>query len=120
MNCKKMEKYKTNVFLVNTGWSGGTASSGASRMLLGETRKMITAILSGSIQNSSFKNEPVFGLEVPTEILGVNSKILMPRNAWIDCGKYDNVASELVSKFKENFDKYRNDEASFGVGGPVL
>ena len=81
---------------------------------------MITAILSGSIQNSSFKNEPVFGLEVPTEILGINSKILMPRNAWTDCGKYDHVASTLVSKFKENFDNYRNDEASFGVGGPVL
>ena len=117
---EKMEEYKTNVFLVNTGWSGGTASSGASRMPLGETRKMITAILSGSIQNSSFENEPVFGLEIPTEILGVNSKILMPRNAWTDCGEYDHVASELVAKFKENFDKYRNDEASFGVGGPVL
>ena len=81
---------------------------------------MITAILSGSIQNSFFENESVFGLEVPTEILGINSKILMPRNAWTDCGKYDHVASALVSKFKENFDKYRNDEASFGVGGPVL
>lgn len=81
---------------------------------------MITAILSGSIQNSSFKNEPIFGLEVPIEILGVNSKILMPRNAWTDGGEYDHVASELVAKFKENFDKYRNDEASFGVEGPVL
>ncbi len=117
---EKMEEYKTNVFLVNTGWSGGTASSGASRMPLGETRKMITAILSGSIQNSSVENEPVFGLEVPTEISGVNSKILMPRNAWTDCGEYDHVASELVAKFKENFDNYRNDEASFGFGGPVL
>ena len=81
---------------------------------------MITAILSGSIQNSSFENEPIFGLEIPTEISGVNSKILMPRNAWTDYGEYDHVASELVAKFKENFDKYRNDEASFGVGGPVL
>ena len=115
-----MEEYKTNVFLVNTGWSGGTASSGASRMLLGETRKMITAILSGSIQNSSFENEPVFGLEVPAKISGVNSKILMPRNTWADCEEYDHVASELVAQFKENFDKFRNDEASFGVGGPVI
>lgn len=116
---KKMEIHDTNIYLVNTGWSGGTATSGAPRMPLKETRDITTAILSGAIETGTFRKEPVFGLNVPTEISGVRPEILMPRDAWANGNDYDSVAAELVVKFRENIIKYRSHGESFDAGGPA-
>jgi len=108
---EKMSRHDAKVYLVNTGWSGGSAMSGASRMPLPATRAMVTAILDGSIEKSQFVKEPVFGLEIPTQLRGVDSNILNPRDTWQDKEEYDRTAELLVKKFRENFEQY-NDEAS--------
>ena len=116
---KKMERHNTHVYLVNTGWSGGTASTGASRMPLSDTRKIVTAILSGELEKTEFCKEPVFGFEVPTAIDGISCSLL-PREAWDVPEDYDSAARDLVAKIRSNFEKYTSPEESFDRGGPVI
>ena len=103
---EKIEKYGSNVYLVNTGWIGGSASSGANRVSIKNTRAMITSILDGSIENSSFMIDPIFGLQVPLELNGVESSILSPRNAWEKKEKYDSEALKLAELFINNIALY--------------
>ena len=115
----KMKKHNSHVYLVNTGWSGGAASTGASRMPLSDTRRIITAILSGELEGAEFSKEPVFGLEVPTAVDGISSSLL-PREAWDVREDYDTAATDLVNKFRTNFEQYTNRQDSFERGGPIL
>ena len=78
---KKMEEHGSNAYLVNTGWTGGAYGVGE-RMSLPATRKIIDAILDGTLENAEYETLPVFNLEIPKEVPGVDSKILNPRNAW--------------------------------------
>lgn len=100
-----MEKHKVNVWLINTGWSGGPYGVG-SRMKLPLTRAMITAALEGKLDNVEYTNDPLFGFAIPTSVPGVPSEVLVPRNTWADKAAYDRKASELVNKFNANFDNY--------------
>lgn len=102
---KKIEKHNANVWLLNTGWTGGAYGTG-SRMKLGYTRAMINAALKGELDHVKFENDPIFGLSVPTECPGVPSEILMPRNTWADKDAYDWKAHELATMFQENFKKF--------------
>ena len=115
----KMKKHNSHVYLVNTGWSGGAASTGASRMPLSDTRRIITAILSGELEGAEFSTEPVFGLEVPAAVDGISSSLL-PREAWDVREDYDTAATDLVNKFRTNFEQYTNRQDSFERGGPIL
>ena len=102
---QKMESSKVNVWLVNTGWSGGPYGIG-SRLSLKYTRSLITAALEGKLENVEYKNHEVFGLAMPTECDDVPSEILSPRNTWEDKSAYDLKANELAQAFNNNFDKY--------------
>ncbi|TVQ78947.1 MAG: phosphoenolpyruvate carboxykinase (ATP) [Flavobacteriales bacterium] len=105
MLSSKMKEVGTNVWLVNTGWSGGPYGIG-SRMSLKYTRAMITAILNGDMDNAEFKAHKVFGVHVPQSCPNVPDEVLNPRNTWANKEEYDRVADELAAKFNRNFDKF--------------
>ncbi len=110
---KKLELHSdVNVWLINTGWSGGAYGTG-SRMKLGFTRAMITAAMKGELDNVEYKEHAVFGVQMPANVPGVPSEILFPRNTWADKEGYDKQANELAKLFQNNFAKYAdgaNDE----------
>lgn len=103
---EKIRKHEVNVWLVNTGWTGGAYGTG-SRMKLPYTRAMIQAALAGELNQVAYRKDPVFGLEVPTQVPGVPTEVLDPRATWKDKGAYDRTASELARAFQDNFDQYR-------------
>jgi phosphoenolpyruvate carboxykinase (ATP) len=101
----KLREHKSNVWMVNTGWSGGSYGTGQ-RMKLKLTRAIINAIHSGELAAAKTKTDPVFGVEVPVACEGVPEEILTPRNTWKDTAEYDKTASRLAALFRENFKKY--------------
>ncbi|KUG08809.1 phosphoenolpyruvate carboxykinase [Solirubrum puertoriconensis] len=103
---QKMEEHpNVNVWLVNTGWSGGSYGVG-SRMKLSYTRAMITAALNGELNDVEFVKHPIFGVEVPASVPNVPTEILDPRNTWSDKEAYDKTAASLAEKFVANFQKF--------------
>jgi len=102
---KKMKENNVNVWLINTGWTGGAYGTG-NRMKLKYTRAMINAALNGDLNSVDFKNHPVFGISVPQSCEGVPTELLNPRQTWADKTAYDNKANHLSKLFVENFDKY--------------
>ncbi|MFM9944098.1 MAG: phosphoenolpyruvate carboxykinase (ATP) [Bacteroidia bacterium] len=94
-----------NVWLINTGWSGGAYGIG-SRMKLGYTRSMITAALEGQLNNVETINHPVFGLAMPVSCPNVLTELLNPRNTWADAAEYDKKANHLAELFNNNFKQY--------------
>ncbi|MFI5129316.1 MAG: phosphoenolpyruvate carboxykinase (ATP) [Chitinophagales bacterium] len=110
----KMQENKVNVWMINTGWTGGPYGVG-NRMKLKYTRAMITAALEGKLNQIEFDKHPVFGMMIPTECPGVPSEILNPRNTWVDKNAYDDKAKYLAGLFIRNFEKYKD-----GVSDEVL
>ncbi len=94
-----------NVWLVNTGWSGGSYGVG-SRMKLSYTRAMITAALEGKFDSVEFINHPVFGIAIPVSCPNVPAELLNPRNTWADACEYDKKANHLAELFNTNFKQY--------------
>mgnify|MGYP001181551789 FL=1 len=117
---EKIEKFQSKVYLVNTGWNGGSAQSGAKRISIKDTRAMITSILNGSIENSEYEEDKVFGLNIPKTLDGVNSKILNPREAWDNKSDYDNESIKLAQYFIDNFKKYGSEVEYLEEAGPRL
>ena len=119
MLSKKMKDANVNVWLVNTGWSGGAYGTG-SRMKLKYTRAMIDAALEGKLEKVDYTTHPIFGLEMPVECDNVPSEILNPRQTWADKDAYDAKALELANSFKKNFTKFEeNANQEILSGGPV-
>ncbi|MFN8275853.1 MAG: phosphoenolpyruvate carboxykinase (ATP) [Chitinophagales bacterium] len=103
---KKLEEKKDiNVWLLNTGYTGGAYGTGK-RMSLPHTRALITAALTGRLNQVSYETHPVFGVSMPTSCEGVPAEILNPRKAWKDANAYDVKADELAEQFNKNFEKY--------------
>jgi phosphoenolpyruvate carboxykinase (ATP) len=102
---EKMRKHKVNVWLINTGWTGGPHGVGH-RMKLSYTRAMITAALEGKLDRAEFTKDSVFGFEMPVSCPGVPSEVLIPRNTWGDRQAYDEKAKYLAGLFTKNFEKY--------------
>lgn len=102
---EKMEKHQVNVWLVNTGWSGGPYGIG-SRMKLSYTRAMITAALDGRLAKEEFTPHAVFGLLMPKNCPDVPNDILNPKNTWADKEAYDQKANELATAFIQNFNQF--------------
>ncbi len=102
---EKLKKHDVNVWLVNTGWSGGSYGVG-SRIKLKYTRAMITAALTGQFDNIEFETSPVFKLQMPTKCEGVPSEILNPRLLWEDTAAFDATANKLADEFNKNFEEY--------------
>lgn len=100
-----LKQHNAQVWLVNTGWSGGAYGVGK-RMSLSHTRSMIRAALSGKLKSAATKEHPVFGLHMPTEIDGVPSEVLDPRSTWADGAAYDAQAKKLAGMFRENITKF--------------
>ncbi len=107
---KKMKKYGSSAYLVNTGWIGGPYGVGQ-RIGIHETRSIIDAILSGSLESAEFEELPIFGLMIPEFVNGVDNKVLNPRNLWRKPEEWDAAAINLGKKFIANFANFTdNDE----------
>ena len=102
---ERLREHGSNVWLVNTGWSGGGYGVG-SRMKLAYTRAMVSAALSGELDGVATEADPVFGLNIPTEVSGVPTEVLNPRGTWADGAEYDAAAQKLASMFKDNFGQF--------------
>ena len=105
MLADKMKKYGANVWLVNTGWTGGAYGVGK-RMKLSYTRAMITEALKGNLEKAKFEIHPVFGIAYPLSCEQVPDEILNPRNTWGDKQAYDEQANALAVQFIKNFEKF--------------
>ena len=114
---KKMEKSGAKAYLVNTGWNGT-----GKRISIRDTRGIIDAILDGSILTAPTKQIPVFGFTVPTELPGVDPKILDPRDTYADAEEWKKKATMLAEKFINNFKKFENNPAGKALvaAGPAL
>jgi phosphoenolpyruvate carboxykinase (ATP) len=109
---EKMTKYNTNVWLINTGWTGGEYGTGH-RMKLRYTRAMITAALNGELNDVHYTEHPVFGVFMPDSCPNVPDDVLNPRGTWADATAYDAKANDLAKKFSTNFKQFEdqaNDE----------
>jgi phosphoenolpyruvate carboxykinase (ATP) len=108
---EKLAQHGAQVWLVNTGWTGGPPGVG-NRMKLAHTRRMVRAALAGELDGVATRTDPVFGLEVPEAIAGVPSEVLDPRRTWADPAAYDAQAHKLADMFVKNFAEY---EAQVGA-----
>ncbi|HVF97572.1 MAG TPA: phosphoenolpyruvate carboxykinase (ATP), partial [Flavisolibacter sp.] len=102
---KKIVEGNVNVWLINTGWTGGPYGVGT-RIKLAYTRSMISAALEGKLNNIDTESDPVFGVSIPKEVPGVPAAVLVPRNTWSDKAAYDEKAKYLAGLFVKNFEKY--------------
>ena len=100
-----IDQHGSQVWLVNTGWTGGPAGTGK-RMKLGYTRAMVHALLRGDLAKAKTAVDENFGLHVPQEVAGVPSDVFRPRETWADKGAYDTTAKKLAGMFRDNFKKF--------------
>lgn len=105
---EKIEKHDTNVYLVNTGWSGGAYGVGK-RMNLKHTRAMVTAALDGKLDGVAWETDPVFQVSIPKECPGVPAEILKPVNTWADKDAYQAQAKKLAKLFAKNVVKFEGE-----------
>jgi len=102
---ERIAKGGVDCWLVNTGWTGGAYGTGH-RMPIKATRALLNAALDGSLKGANFVTDPFFGFQVPTEVPGVDSAILNPRETWADKAAYDAQARKLVGLFIDNFAQF--------------
>ncbi|MBQ9412485.1 MAG: phosphoenolpyruvate carboxykinase (ATP), partial [Oscillospiraceae bacterium] len=114
---KRMDKCGAKAFLVNTGWNGT-----GKRISIKDTRGIIDAILNGEVQKAPTKTIPIFNLEVPTALPGVDSGILDPRDTYADPAEWDAKAKDLAGRFIKNFAKYEGNAQGKALvsAGPQL
>ena len=114
---KKMEKSGAKAYLVNTGWNGT-----GKRISIRDTRGIIDGILSGAILSAPTKQLPIFNFEIPTELTGVATEILDPRDTYADPSEWEKKAKDLADRFIKNFEKYTTNEAGKALvaAGPQL
>ena len=114
---KRMEKSGAKAYLVNTGWNGT-----GKRISIKDTRGIIDAILGGAILKAPTKKIPYFNFEVPTELEGVATNILDPRDTYADAAQWEEKAKDLAARFIKNFKKYEGNEAGKALvaAGPQL
>ncbi|PAQ14551.1 phosphoenolpyruvate carboxykinase (ATP) [Bacillus sp. FJAT-42315] len=117
---EKIDEHNAQVFLVNTGWTGGEYGVG-SRMKLAYTRAMVQAALEGELNNVETYTTKTFGLQIPLHVPGVPDDVLIPRKAWADQEAFMKKAAELAGKFRENFKKFSNVPSEIAeLGGPQI
>ena len=112
-----MEKSGAKAYLVNTGWNGT-----GKRISIKDTRGIIDAILNGSINTAPTKQLPYFNFEIPTELPGVDTGILDPRDTYADPSQWEEKAKDLAQRFIKNFAKYEGNDAGKALvaAGPQL
>ncbi len=115
---KKIEKYKTRVYMINTGWTGGPYGIGR-RINIQYTRAMVKAAINGEIEKYEFIHDEIFNLDIPTQCPGVPSELLNPRNTWSEKDAYDIAAKRLAMLFIENFKKFKDVPEEIRRAGPT-
>jgi phosphoenolpyruvate carboxykinase (ATP) len=113
----KIDQYDANVYLINTGWSGGKYGVGK-RMPIKHTRAMVTAALTGELEKSEFELDKIFNVLVPKSCPGVPDEVLNPANTWKDKVEYEKTARDLAARFVKNFGKYKNMPQKIIDAGP--
>jgi phosphoenolpyruvate carboxykinase (ATP) len=116
---KRIAQTKAQVYLVNTGWTGGGYGQGGSRFDIPTTRAIIHAVLSGQLVSAPQEILPGFNFAIPKTMEGVNAKLLHPQRNWQDPSAYDDQAKILIAQFIENFEKF-NAPAEIQAAGPLL
>ena len=101
----RLTEHGVQVWLVNTGWTGGGYGAGT-RLRLDHTRLMVRAILTGMLENVPTRRDPIFGLHVPQSVPGVPTQVLDPKLTWQDAAAYDDAARRLAAMFRENFARF--------------
>jgi phosphoenolpyruvate carboxykinase (ATP) len=115
---EKLDRHRSTVWLVNTGWTGGAFGEGH-RMPIQATRDLLHAALSGALEDAEFRVDDVFGFEVPVEVPGVERSLLTPRDTWRDPQRYDEKARELAQMFADNFEsKFPDADPAVRSAGP--
>ena len=117
---EKMKRFQVPVYLVNTGWVGESAQSGAKRFSLPKTRFILSCILDGEIEKSICVNDIYFGFAIPSSLGDLNKDILNPLSAWDDVDKYHSSAKMLVEKFQENYKLYDLGDDDILNAGPKI
>ena len=112
---ERIKLHGSQVWLVNTGWTGGAYGTGK-RIDLSYTRAIIDAIHDGSLKEQEMETDPIFNVQVPKECSGVPSTVLFPRRVWADANAFDNTARKLAQSFHQNFKQFE-DETSAEVSG---
>ena len=112
-----LKQHGSNVWLLNTGWSGGPYGVGQ-RMKLSYTRAMVHAILDGSLDKAETVTDPIFGLDSPTSVPNVPAEVLVARDTWQDKTEYDTQARKLAGMFRKNFEKFPNAADAIKAAGP--
>ncbi|MBT2217045.1 phosphoenolpyruvate carboxykinase (ATP) [Virgibacillus dakarensis] len=115
---EKIDQFNSNVFLVNTGWTGGSYGLG-NRIKLSYTRAMVHSALEGELNTVETVKEDIFGLEIPMHVPGVPDEVLIPRNTWTDKSAYDDAAKALALKFHDNFRKFTKASEQIVQAGPL-
>jgi phosphoenolpyruvate carboxykinase (ATP) len=100
-----LEKYKTDVWLINTGWTGGAYGVGE-RFPLQVTRQIVRAIQKGDLNGQEMTIDPIFKLTLPTNISGVDTKVLNPKLTWKDQDSYEKEALKLEGSFRKQMEKF--------------
>ncbi|MBV9576196.1 MAG: phosphoenolpyruvate carboxykinase [Gammaproteobacteria bacterium] len=104
---KRLQNHDTEVFLVNTGWTGGAHGEGGQRFSIPTTRAIVSAIVNGKLKNARFETLPGFNLEIPVQVENVDTTLLNPRKTWKDQASHDANARALIEKFIENFKRFQ-------------
>jgi phosphoenolpyruvate carboxykinase (ATP) len=112
-----LRRHKANVWLINTGWSGGPYGTGE-RIRLDYTRAIVNAALTGALDKVKTQTDSILGLARPAEIGGVPSRVLDPRQTWADPAAYDAQARKLAAMFRDNFEKFGSVDAATKNAGP--
>jgi phosphoenolpyruvate carboxykinase (ATP) len=103
----RVQQSGANIWLINTGWTGGGYGVGE-RMSIAHTRRLIAAALKGELDDQMFVTEPFFGLSIPEHVEGVPGGVLDPRKAWADGAAYDQAARALAEMFRKNFERFED------------
>lgn len=116
---KRLDESEAEVYLVNTGWTGGAHGEGGKRFSIPTTRAIVRAVVDGELRSATYEQIPGFNLAVPTQVSGVDAKVLNPSKAWSNPQDYDKYAKLLMEKFVENFKKFKVSDAIKNAGPKI-